>query len=85
MKDIKRNEIESERELTGCGGVATVLSRKINISYFLFFINIPALSCGVLLCGIFRQQPNKISCWRNVVLINANLKSPKWPKIGHNC
>lgn len=76
MKDIKRNKIERERELTGCGGVATVLLRKINISYFLFFINMSL---------VVRHQPNKISCWRNVVLINANLKRPKLPKIGHNC
>lgn len=34
MKDIEGNEIESERELTSCGGVTTV--QNIIISYFIF-------------------------------------------------
>lgn len=41
MKDIKRNGTQSERELTGRGGVAGVSLREINISwpFYCFFFS----------------------------------------------
>lgn len=42
MKDIKRNGTQSERELTGRGGVAAASLREINISwaFFFFFLSV---------------------------------------------
>lgn len=37
MKDIKLNGTQSERELTGRGGVAAASLREINISWAFFF------------------------------------------------
>lgn len=53
MKDIKRNGTQSERELTGRGGVAAASLREINISWAFFFfsflclINTPACFRGI--------------------------------------
>lgn len=80
MKDIKRNETQSERELTGRGGVAPVSLREINISWaFDFFFSLsvshprgsrPLWNPSVFCCAS-RQKPNKTSRRRNVVLINV--------------
>lgn len=85
VKDIKRNETQSERELTGRGGVARVSLREINISWAFFFpfcvssTQQPASVESLCLCSASRQQPNKTSRRRNIVIINV----PK-PKVDKN-
>lgn len=90
MKDIKGNGTQSERELTGRGGVARLSLREINISwafdfFFLFFpfcvsyTQRPASVESLCVCSASRQQPNKASRRRNIVLINV----PK-PKVDKN-
>lgn len=52
MKDIKRNETQSERELTGRGGVARVSLREKNISWPFFFSFLCLIYTAACLCGI---------------------------------